>query len=75
MCIRDKSVIIFHNTQVWIYDAHNVVLKNISVIVENKRVGSGVGTTTIRHGSTNVTVSYTHLDVYKRQLLLRDILF
>ena len=43
------SGIIFHNTQVWIYDAHNVVLNNISVIVENKRVGSGVGTTAIRH--------------------------
>ncbi len=31
------SGIIFHNTQVWIYDAHNVVLNNISVIVENKK--------------------------------------
>ena len=55
------SGIIFHNTQVWIYDAHNVVLDNISVIVENKRVGSGVGTTTIRHGSTNVTLKNSYI--------------
>ena len=55
------SGIIFHNTQVWIYDAHNVVLNNISVIVENKRVGSGVGTTTIRHGSTNVTLKNSYI--------------
>ena len=55
------SGIIFHNTQVWIYDAHNVVLNNISVIVENKRVGSGVGTTAIRHGSTNVTIKNSYI--------------
>ena len=55
------SGIIFHNTQVWIYDAHNVVLDNISVIVENKRVGSGVGTTSIRHGSTNVTLKNSYI--------------
>ena len=55
------SGIIFHNTQVWIYDAHNVVLNNISVIVENKRVGSGVGTNAIRHGSTNVTLKNSYI--------------
>ena len=55
------SGIIFHNTQVWIYDAHNVVLNNISVIVENKKVGSGVGTTAIRHGSTNVTLKNSYI--------------
>ena len=55
------SGIIFHNTQVWIYDAHNVVLNNISVIVENKRVGSGVGTSAIRHGSTNVTLKNSYI--------------
>ena len=55
------SGIIFHNTQVWIYDAHNVVLNNISVIVENKRVGSGVGTTAIRHGSSNVTLKNSYI--------------
>ena len=55
------SGIIFHNTQVWIYDAHNVVLNNISVIVENKRVGSGVGTTAIRHGSINVTLKNSYI--------------
>lgn len=55
------SGIIFHNTQVWILDAHNVVLNNISVIVENKRVGSGVGTTAIRHGSTNVTLKNSYI--------------
>ena len=55
------SGIIFHNTQVWIYDAYNVVLNNISVIVENKRVGSGVGTTAIRHGSTNVTLKNSYI--------------
>ena len=55
------SDIIFHNSQVWIYDAHNVVLDNISVIVENKRVGSGVGTTAIRHGSTNVTLKNSYI--------------
>ena len=53
--------IIFHNTQVWIYDAHNVVLDNISVIVEDHRVGSGVGTTAIRHGSTNVTIKNSYI--------------
>ena len=53
--------IVFHNTQVWIYDAHNVILDNISVIVENHRVGSGVGTTSIRHGSTNVTIKNSYI--------------
>ena len=37
------SGIYFHNTQLWFSNTHNVILDNISNIVEDQKVGSGVG--------------------------------
>jgi len=48
--------IYFHNTQLWIYNTHHVTLDNISAVVENQAVGSGVGQTSIRANSTYVTL-------------------
>ena len=48
--------IYFHNTQLWIYNTHHVTLDGISAVVENQRVGSGVGQTSIRENSSYITV-------------------
>ena len=53
--------IFFHNTQIWISNTSNVVLDNISVVVEDQRVGSGVGATTIRDNSSNVVLKNSYL--------------
>ncbi|WP_305557897.1 Ig-like domain-containing protein [Methanobrevibacter sp. V74] len=50
------SGIKFHNTQLWLANTNYVTLNNISVIVENQRVGSGVGVIAIRENSTYITV-------------------
>ena len=54
--------IYFYNTQLWLTNTHHVTLNNISAIVEDQPVGSGVGQTSIRENSTYVTV--------KKQLFL-----
>ena len=51
--IRD---IYIHNTQVWITNAKNVVFDNVSVVVKNQRVGSGVGVVSVRDNSSYVTI-------------------
>lgn len=48
--------ITLHNTQLWISAVNNVTVNNISAIVEDRRVGSGVGQTTIRNGAENITI-------------------
>lgn len=52
----------FHNTQLWIYGTHHVTFDKVSVIVDHQRIGSGVGITSIREGSSYITVknSYFH---------------
>ena len=52
----------FHNTQLWIYGTHHVTFDKVSVVVDHQRVGSGVGITSIREGSSYITVknSYFH---------------
>ena len=50
----------FHNTQLWIANTHNVVLDNISNVVEDQRVGSGVGATSVRENCTYVTVKNSY---------------
>ena len=52
--------ITIHNTQVWIYNTHHVTLDNISVIVEDARIGSGVGATSVRANSTWCTVKNSY---------------
>ena len=52
--------ITFHNTQVWLFNTHHVTLDNISVIIEDQRVGSGVGATSIRANSTWITVKNSY---------------
>jgi len=52
--------IYFHNTQIWLYNTHNVTLNNISGVVEDQKIGSGIGQTTIRANSTNITVKNSY---------------
>ncbi len=54
------SDLYFHNTQLWLYNTHNVTLDGISAVVEDQRVGSGVGATAIRANSTYVTVKNSY---------------
>ena len=56
--------ITFHNTQVWLQNTDHVTLDNISVIVLNQRVGSGVGVTSIRENSTYITVKNSYFSTY-----------
>ncbi|RAP43944.1 MAG: hypothetical protein BZ135_08950, partial [Methanosphaera sp. rholeuAM6] len=50
----------FHNTQLWLYNTNHVILDNISAIVEDHTVGSGVGQTSIRANSSYVTVKNSY---------------
>ncbi|WP_406534486.1 beta strand repeat-containing protein, partial [Methanobrevibacter sp.] len=50
----------FHNSQIWVYNAHHVVLDHISNVIDGQRVGSGVGATSIRANSTYVTVKNSY---------------
>jgi parallel beta-helix repeat protein len=46
----------FYNTQLFVYNTTCVTLDNINAIVYDQRVGGGVGQTSIRANSTNITV-------------------
>jgi len=46
----------FYNTQLYFTNVNQVHINNISSIVEDRAVGSGMGQTTIRQNSTNVTI-------------------
>ena len=48
--------ITFHNTQLWLFNTHHVVLDRVNNIIEDQRVGSGVGATSVRQNSTWVTI-------------------
>ncbi|OED30031.1 Ig-like domain repeat protein [Methanosphaera sp. WGK6] len=50
-----------HNTQLWISGANHVVLDNISAVVEDQRVGSGVGQTSIRNNATYITLKNSYI--------------
>ncbi|WP_455646135.1 beta strand repeat-containing protein [Methanosphaera sp.] len=50
-----------HNTQLWISGASYVVLDNISAVVEDQRVGSGVGQTSIRNNATYITLKNSYI--------------
>ncbi len=50
----------FHNTQLWLTNTHHVILDNVSNVIEDQRVGSGVGATSIRDNSTYVTVKNSY---------------
>ena len=50
----------FHNTQIWVSGAHHVILDNISNVVEDQKVGSGVGATSIRDKSCWITVKNSY---------------
>ena len=52
--------IVFHNSQIWVYNAHNVTLDHINNTIEDQRVGSGNGATSIRANSTYVTVKNSY---------------
>jgi len=46
----------FYNTQLFVYNATCVTLDNITAVVYNQPIGGGVGQTSIRANSTNITV-------------------
>ncbi len=48
--------IYFYNTQIFIKNASHVTINNISAIVEDRAVGSGVGQTAIRDNSSYVII-------------------
>ena len=50
----------FYNTQLFLLNASNVIIDNISVINENQQIGSGVGVTSIRDQSINITVKNSY---------------
>ena len=50
----------FHNAQLYIVNTHHVVLDNISSIVEDKEMGSGIGVTSVRENCTYVTVKNSY---------------
>lgn len=52
--------ITIHNTQVWFYNTHHITVDNISVIVEDARIGSGVGATSLRANSTWCTIKNSY---------------
>ena len=52
--------ITIHNTQVWIFNTHHVTLDRIRVLVEDARIGSGVGATSVRANSTWCTVKNSY---------------
>ena len=52
--------IVFHNSQIWVFNAHNVTLDHINNTIEDQRVGSGNGATSIRANSTYVTVKNSY---------------
>ena len=54
------SGIYLHNTELWISNTTNVVFDNISVVVEDQRVGSGVGATSVRDNSSYVTLKNSY---------------
>ena len=53
--------IYLHNTQLWISAVSHVTLDNISAIVEEQRVGSGLGQTSIRNNATYITLKNSHI--------------
>ena len=54
------SGIYLHNTELWISNTSHVVFDNISVVVEDQRVGSGVGATSVRDNSSYVTLKNSY---------------
>jgi len=50
----------FYNTQIFVYNSTGVTLDNISAIVEDQPIGGGVGQTSIRENSTNITVKNSY---------------
>ena len=56
--------ITLHNTQVWLTNTDHVTLDNISVIVLNQKVGSGVGVTSIRDNSSYITIKNSYFSTY-----------
>ena len=50
----------FYNTQVFVRNATNVTLDNITVEVNGQNIGSGVGVTSIRDYSHNAVVKNSH---------------
>ena len=54
------SGIYLHNTQLWISNTSHVVFDNISVVVEDQRVGSGVGATSVRDNSSYVLIKNSY---------------
>lgn len=48
--------ITFHNSQTYVRESSNVTFNRLNILIENKSIGQGVGSTSIRDGSTNITI-------------------
>ena len=54
------SSLYLYNTECWVHNVYNAVLYNMTMHVENARVGSGVGQTSLRY-CNNVTMDSCHI--------------
>ena len=50
------SDISFYNSQLWFFDTHNLTITNLTSVVDNQRIGSGVGVISFRGGSSHIKV-------------------
>ncbi|RAP43825.1 MAG: hypothetical protein BZ136_09335 [Methanosphaera sp. rholeuAM74] len=50
-----------YNTQFWVTNTTHVVFDNMSMVVEDKQVGSGVGQTSIRENSSYITLKNSYI--------------
>ena len=48
--------ITFHNSQTYVRESSNITFNRLNILIENKSIGQGVGSTSIRDGSTNITI-------------------
>jgi len=50
-----------YNTQFWVTNANHIVFDNMSMVVSDKMVGSGVGQTSIRQNSSYITLKNSYI--------------
>jgi len=50
-----------YNTQFWVTNTTHIVFDNMSMVVEDKTVGSGVGQTSIRENSSYITLKNSYI--------------
>ena len=56
--------ITFHNSQTYVRESSNITFNRLNILIENKSIGQGVGSTSIRDGSTNITIKNSNFYDY-----------